>query len=132
LSTFSQLLSIRILHKSTRTIISIIFFLIQSVYVKYFFTWLYDNVTFSWPKMRLLFWSIFKRGKCEKYTLETSEIQAEILKVVNEIGSKIIKNFEENRIIKEKNERRVWKFASFNNAKYNHLLICSKDNYILN
>lgn len=89
------------LSKSTRTSISVAFFLIQPLYIKCFI-WLYDKVAFSWSKMRLLFWSIFKRNKYERYTREASEIQEEIMKVVNEIGPNIVEKFDENRIIKRK------------------------------
>lgn len=94
------------LSKATMVKASIAFFVLQPLYGKLFVR-LYDAVSLSWGKMRLLFWSVFKRQQYEEFVREKGEVQREILRVVETIGPEAVRDFKTGRIIKEYEQNRI-------------------------
>jgi len=61
----------------------------------------YDSFTVSWQKVKYMFIRLFKKDRYEYYNRTKKELQEELLEVVEEVGDKVLDDFEKKRIIKK-------------------------------
>ena len=52
--------------------------------------------------MKFQFFRLFKRSIYEDFNREKKDLQVQLLQAVDEMGSKVVQNFEENRVLKQK------------------------------
>lgn len=62
-----------------------------------------DSFRRSLKRLKYFFLRIFKRNVYDYYNQEKRELQREILHLVEEVGERVVPNFDENRILKKEN-----------------------------
>ena len=75
-------------------------FALQPIYALLFVK-SYDSFKRSWYRLKFLFMRLFKPNIYDDFNRSKREIQKKILDVVEEMGDKVVENFEENRILKK-------------------------------
>jgi hypothetical protein len=75
-------------------------FFLQPIYALLFVK-SYDSFGRSWQKLKFMFMRLFNPKIYEEFNRNKKEIQRGILHAVEDMGSQVVENFSENRILKK-------------------------------
>lgn len=75
-------------------------FALQPIYALLFVK-AYDSFKRSWKKLKFLFLRTFKKDIYVEFNRDKKELQKCIMEMIDQLGSKVVDNFEENRILKK-------------------------------